>query len=325
MSGGHRRPRGFVLAAVVFALAMVAALTAGAFFAALQEARAGANAAALLRARGAAAAGIHTAFAAWPAALLDSLSPGATADLAAGTIGGASYVASARRAGPELFLLAATGTDPATGSERGMLAIARLKPLVPPVRAALRLRGDLDSDLASRIDGADHTPPGWICPSGSGDGSGGGGGGGGTSAPAVSFEPGADDSVFLRLGSMSWNALETWAAVTGGGGDSLPLRHVAGAYTLDAGRSRGTLLVDGDLTLRGGAEFVGILLVRGSLVFGPGGASVWGEGVAGNAHLLSGADAAVVRVVFSACAVDRAARSRAPVRPLPGGASPAWF
>jgi len=91
--------RGFVLAAVLFALVLLAALTSAGFFAALQEHRAGANAEGLLRAESAADAAVSDVIAGWNPALMDSLPVGASMPIALPAPPGVSVTAEARRTG----------------------------------------------------------------------------------------------------------------------------------------------------------------------------------------------------------------------------------
>ncbi len=55
-----------------------------------------------------------------------------------------------------------------------------------------------------------------------------------------------------------------------------PLVHAAGSVQLRGGRGQGTLLVDGDLTVSGGARFEGVVVVRDDLRTGPGGGVILG-------------------------------------------------
>lgn len=92
-----------------------------------------------------------------------------------------------------------------------------------------------------------------------------------------------------------------------------PVIHVLGDLQMLGGIGQGTLLVDGDLTISGGAHFIGAVFVRGALRTGAGGARLLGMTRVGGASqepsaLLDGAELA-----FSRCAVLAA---------LTAGASP---
>ena len=91
-----------------------------------------------------------------------------------------------------------------------------------------------------------------------------------------------------------------------------PVVHIAGDLHLVGGAGQGTLLVDGDLTIAGGAKFVGAVFVRGALRTGVGGAQIIGMTRVGGASespsvLFTGADFG-----FSRCAVQAALAATAP-------------
>ena len=100
-------------------------------------------------------------------------------------------------------------------------------------------------------------------------------------------------------------------------GSYFPVIHVTGDLHLRGGSGQGTLLVDGDLELSGGTEFVGAVFVRGALVTGAGGARLRGlthvGGRSPRATVLSdGAE-----LIFSRCAVISALAVAVPLRILP--------
>ncbi len=102
-----------------------------------------------------------------------------------------------------------------------------------------------------------------------------------------------------------------------------PLIHANGSLTVNSNaRGQGILLVDGDLKLSGGYEFYGIVIVKGKLDVGSGGAEIHGS-----ALVLSNADVGVSsgfagnpEIQFSSCAVERAVAQSAIVnRAFPVG------
>jgi hypothetical protein len=84
-----------------------------------------------------------------------------------------------------------------------------------------------------------------------------------------------------------------------------PILHAPGDLVIDGGRGQGLLLVDGDLTLQGGFQFFGAILVRGALRGGPGGARVIG---AASIATLGAAesDFGGVLITLSRCAARKA-------------------
>ena len=85
----------------------------------------------------------------------------------------------------------------------------------------------------------------------------------------------------------------------------LPIVHASGDLTLLSGRGQGILIVDGNLTLQGGFQFDGIILLAGSLDARTPGAGVRGAIIAGreDAVIALGTGA---RIQYDPCAVRRA-------------------
>jgi hypothetical protein len=84
-------------------------------------------------------------------------------------------------------------------------------------------------------------------------------------------------------------------------GASHPVRASAGDLVVDGGVGQGLLVVDGDLTLRAGARFFGVVLARGTLRL-EAGSELVGYGVAGGGAVV----AAGARATGSACRALRA-------------------
>jgi hypothetical protein len=100
-------------------------------------------------------------------------------------------------------------------------------------------------------------------------------------------------------------------------GPHLPLRAASGDLLVDGGVGQGMLVVDGDLTLRAGARYYGLVLVTGALRL-EGSATLAGMAIA-----LDGAHVGVgSRVRSSACWVVRALAAQRPalggLRVVPG-------
>lgn len=94
----------------------------------------------------------------------------------------------------------------------------------------------------------------------------------------------------------------------------LPVVLAPGDLRITGGRGQGVLLVRGDLELVGGAEFVGSVVVLGTLRMAASGGRIMGGALA-----FGGADIAAGAVVRSACAAARTGAAAAPPRRLPGG------
>ena len=113
------------------------------------------------------------------------------------------------------------------------------------------------------------------------------------------------------------SASGNWGDPAGGVcGGWYPVIHAPGSLTMAGGVGQGVLLVDGDLTLRGGAVFAGLALVRGRLLAGTGGGMVLGAVRAGSADLR--ASSGVLKIAYSTCVLRRVMGSATRPMPLPG-------
>ena len=98
-----------------------------------------------------------------------------------------------------------------------------------------------------------------------------------------------------------------------------PIVHgTAGTTKFAAGsRGQGTLLIDGDLDLSGGFEWVGLVIVRGKLKFSGNGNKITGAVLAEGATVSSsGAVSGDVSISYSACAIEKAVGGATLGRPL---------
>ena len=290
--------RGFALAAVLFALTILATVAATGLFGALGDLRTAQGQRDRLRVRAAAQSAMAQVLAAWDPRVYNVLAAGD--DIAAPVTPppGVTVVAGARRLNEALFLVHA----------ESQASAARIRMTLPvqldgieTTPAALRARS-VDLSLMPWIDGVDRAVPGWICPPSS------------DTVPAALLQPTLPDSMFFRFGRRSWSQVASWADSVPAGGDSLPVQHSRGDLTISGGRGLGVLLVDGDLVVQDGAELAGLVLVRGTLRFEGLGGRITGAAVASQVVAGVGFAPSAPVAVYSSCAVVRAALSRA----LPG-------
>jgi hypothetical protein len=325
-----KKRSGFAVATAVFALVVVTALAIGTLFAATHEVRSGADTIHLARALMAAEFGIEQTVATWNRQW-NALARGFGQTLTLSTPDGAALNVNVARLADELFLV--TSEARAGPARRQVARVVRLDTDDPPLRAALGLQGVGQVGESVAIDGSDHSPSGWDC-----------------TAPGPPLPPFiiiADTSELLRFGHFDWDELVSlattrltqsvtnpsprwtdeecdtndptnWGEPTRSNGGActgyFPVVHAPSDLTISGGRGEGLLLVDGDLTLQGGFEFFGALLVRGALRDGPGGARVTGAvAMAGQGATESPLER--IAIDFSRCAVRKALLALA--RPVP--------
>jgi hypothetical protein len=228
----HTNQRGFALAGAILALTVIAALIAGAFFAARQELNVGRSSQLYQRSFDAAEAGLSQTIAAWQSNLqtLNALAVGDSAGpfvltLAGNTAYDTSWVT---RLSNQMFLIRSTGRDQGNFSRRTLAALVRLQAVAMNVQAGLTTQGQLKIGGSSYIDGSDTPQSGWGCPvtgldtlagiliadstqiqtSGcgnysciSGD-------------PKIQPDPTINDSTFFKFGDLDWNELVALATKT---------------------------------------------------------------------------------------------------------------
>lgn len=286
-----QRP-GFAVATALFALVVVGALAMGTLFAATYELRSGSAAIHQARAVMAAELGVEQTIATWNREWNGALARGYGRTSTLSTPEGARLTVHLTRLADELFLVASEAR--AGPARRQVARVVMLDTGDPLILAALGARTVVDVSASAGIDGSDRAPVGWDCPTP------------GAALPPLII---ADSSALLRFGQFDWEELveganaRTTARVSGtaprftdeecdttapdnwgeparsNGGvctSYYPVIHAPGDLIIDGGRGQGLLLVDGDLTLQGGFEFFGVVLVRGALHGGPGGARVTG-------------------------------------------------
>jgi hypothetical protein len=245
-----RDERGMALAVAIFALVVVGALVAGAFFAGTQEQRVGENQRRVQTSFGVAEAGAQERVLQWdpqtmnkrplycPCAggdsviIRDTVAPGGS-----GRYGGYSY-----KLGPNLFLIDVTGRDKASaagaiagggGARQRIGMIARIAPIDFGIHASLTTQGSVSLSGNANINGADQIPTGWgSCdapgPTQAGVRDQGGnvgtsGNGTVTGLPPVVNDPTINNNTFDTFGGATYAQLAARATIT------LP----AGNYTTD--------------------------------------------------------------------------------------------
>ena len=126
-------------------------------------------------------------------------------------------------------------------------------------------------------------------------------------APVLDATAACDRTVLLNLGE-PWRNPPTGGAVVACY-PYFPVVHGTGAQTEFAAgnRGQGTLLVDGDLKMTGGFEWVGLIIVRGKMHISGTGNKITGAILAEGANVnTSGAVSADVEITYSTCAIDKA-------------------
>lgn len=320
MSAATRRP-GFAVATAVFALLVVGALAVGSLIAATREMRSGSDTILQARAIMAAELGLESTVATWNREWNGAIARGFWRTWSSATPEGSTTTVRLSRLTDELFLIA---SEARAGPARRQIArVVRLDSGDPPLLATLAAGATVDSGSGDSVDGSDRVPAGWECP---------------PAGSALAPFAVADTGALLRFGHFDWSKLvelanarisqriisaaprstdeecdttepNNWGepAKSNGGVCSsyYPVIHAPSDLTVDGGRGQGLLVVDGNLTLQGGVEFFGVVLVRGALIAGPGGGRITGAAsVAGQGEsrtLLNG-----IAIDFSRCTARKA-------------------
>jgi hypothetical protein len=331
--GPGARERGIALAAAAFALAALAAVLVGLWFAALQEYRVQANLVSDRHAFDAAEAGLAATVARWTPGSLNRLAVGDSAPFSGSLAGGTTaYAGIVLRLGTALFLIRSTGTNGAGSSRRTLATVVRLAPLRLGVEAALVSSGPVRIGAAALVDGlaadtdstcAEATRPGAgvvladtadlvlsECPSGT----------------CLRGSPATDVDTALRGASVPVVGEEGWASLLAAadtiGPDGIPqpgapVRFAPGDLSLpsEVPAAPLVLLVGGDLIVESGAQLTGLVLVRGRLIVRGAGGTIRGSALVGGADL-SASGMGRASLVRAPCAVGRALAAAAPARAL---------
>ena len=246
MSFTSKRREGFALAVAMVAIVVIGALIAGAFFASTQEYRIGRNALMDQRAFAAAEAGVTQPIQGWIKQLNLGTTPGWTGNPDTLKITGGSYaVRRVTRLDEYTFWVTSDGYAGPAGSlasHHKLNAVYRLAYPSFNILGALTVRGQVQVQGSSRVDGKDEIPAGWstsgICPTPSG-------GVAGVAAPDTTIvcsgtcpegkNPGnridgipaaksqnaaaGDPNTYIKFGDQTWDMLAANADITLPGGN----------------------------------------------------------------------------------------------------------
>jgi len=165
-------------------------------------------------------------------------------------------------------------------------------------------------------------------------------------APSVDEDSSVGDSTFFQYGDMSWQELvalankrltdfnyqqilpsfrpdgacdlsdirnwgDPWNPASRCGG-YFPIIYTPGSLILGTGQGQGILLVEGDLTINGGFEFYGVVIVRGALSTAGQGGHFNGAVMAANVNLDNNSVLGDALVQYSQCAKAKALTNAAP-------------
>jgi hypothetical protein len=357
MSSFMQRREGFALAVAMFAIVIIGAMIAGAFFASTQEYRIGRNSITQARAMAAAEAGQAALLSTWNKDWNSSIANGETTDWVTLPVddgaGSSARVRFTRLDQTTFWVVSegvAGGTDYEVGARRRTGAVLRLG--LPQINflGALTTRGVTRIGGSSFINGHDSNPTGWAC------------GAPGESMPGIAIDDpskietsgcsdlscvagdpkvegnpdAADDSTYFEYGSQDWDdlvALSTvrisggthqiepvvnggvcvasnttnWGEPTKGTGSPCesyyPIIYSAGNLNINGHRGQGILLVEGDLTIQGGFQFFGPVIVKGSLKTTGTGGHINGAVMAANVDLETNTVLGNAVVNYSSCAL----------------------
>ncbi|MBI1967878.1 MAG: pilus assembly PilX N-terminal domain-containing protein, partial [Gemmatimonadetes bacterium] len=236
-----RDERGMALAVAIFALVVVGALVAGAFFAGTQEQRVAENTKRVQQSFGIADAGLAEVVRTWNPVAINQRGtyPGDSIQVAqtrspsgTGSYGGVVY-----KLNPNLYLLDVTGADSMSranrirggGARQRLGMITRIRPLQININASLTTQGNVDLSGNAAVDGNDHLPPSWtdcdpldtnragvrttstgtVTTSGNATV---------TGTPTVVNDPTLTSSAFTQYGDVDYNQLAARASITLSGG-----------------------------------------------------------------------------------------------------------
>src|SRR5438445_571615 len=240
-----RDERGMALAVAIFALVVVGALVAGAFFAGTQEQRVGENQRRVQTSFGVAEAGVQERVTSWQPDSMNkrqeypqdsvpiySLAAAATAPGGTGRYFGYSY-----KLGSNIFLIDVTGRDQASangviaggsGARQRIGMITRLAPVDFGIHASLTTQGGVNLTGNADVNGNDQNPAGWLnCdPSGPpqagirdpGANVGTSGNGSVQGNPPVVNDPSINNNSFTNFGGATYAQLAARATITLGPG-----------------------------------------------------------------------------------------------------------
>ena len=176
MKSFMQNERGMALAVAIFALVVIGALVAGAFFAGTQEQRVAENQRRVQTSFGVAEAGTQERVLSWDPSTMNTraryptdsvvIGPNKAAPNGTGSYGGYSY-----KMGSNVFLIDVTGRDRASaagviagggGARQRIGVITRLAPVDFGIHASLTTQGAVSVGGNAAINGADQVPTGWV-------------------------------------------------------------------------------------------------------------------------------------------------------------------
>ena len=306
MSSSTKRREGFALAVAMVAIVVIGALIAGAFFTSTQVYRIGRNSLMDQRAFAAAEAGVTQPIQGWIKQLNLSTTPGWTGNSDTLKITGGSYaVRRITRLDDYTFWVSSDGYAGPAGtlaSHHKVNAVYRLAYPKFNILGALTVRGQVQVQGSSRVDGRDEIPAGWvtsgICPAASGgvagvaapdttivcsgtcpEGKNPGNRIDGIPAPKSQNPVAGDPNTYLKFGDQSWDMLTANADIKLPAGNYSIAPTVTGTNCQYSNTSnwgdplRTTacadyfpiIYVNGDLKIQANSIAQGVLLVNGSV------------------------------------------------------------
>ncbi len=316
---------GFALLLVIATITLGGILVTGTFLIGRLESQSGHNGMRSAKAFAAAEAGLARGLEGWTPAL-ESLAVGDSIGITSGTVSTASWQAAARRLGDDLFWLQAEGWLSVPGvswrSSRRLAQLVRWTPLLP-VPATVTAVDSVVWSGGGPVTGYSRAgaPAGWgACPPDSAPGL-------RLSMSAIVKLPGCTGSCLLgwppvrsdsavvsvrsAIAPLNYDSL---AAQAGRrlSSDPYPVFRAPGDTAIMGGSGRGILLVDGDLTLGGGTQFTGLIVVLGNVIVAPGGAVLTGSLYAGSVVV---SPLTALSIDYSACVLRKVLRG--PTRAIP--------
>ena len=376
--------RGMALAVAIFALVVIGALVAGAFFAGHVEQQTGRNSLYAAQAADAAEAGNAAVISNWDQFNLNNLAVGDSSILTStkldGTAGnmGSFYRQTVKRLNQDLFLVKSLGTRTGSGgavlSQRLIATMSRLSYVTATANAAVTVTKPIKfNGNAFEVDGNDEKPPNWGSEPGCTVGSNKAGVRSATTTGAnngdltkisgspkqVENDPTVTTDFFNIFGDVTFDELKKNADIvisattpqqpaptlTAGTPQRcnvsdmnnwgeprrspdafvqkcttyFPIIYASGTQLKMSGgaRGQGLLLIEGDLEIVGGFEFVGLIVAKGGIKIAGNGNKVVGALLAQDVAIddqntISGN----TTLQFSSCALTKAIQGSAFAEPL---------
>jgi len=164
--------RGIALAVAIFALVIVGALVAGAFFAGTQEQRVSDNTRRLSQSFGVAEVGIAAQVASWDPSTnnITPVYPAGKMTVPNAATATGSFGGQVLKLNGNLYLIDITARDAASatgglnargGARQRIGLLTRIQPLQIDIRASLTTQGGANLSGNASVDGRDHVPTGW--------------------------------------------------------------------------------------------------------------------------------------------------------------------